>query len=267
MLALLVAFAVAGAAVKIMGGLLYGSEALLVDALTCVANLVALTGTIYYYRASKRPPDEDHHFGHLRLGFGGVVVTLTVYSFVAGLVVARLLTVGKYTVDVKAPIAAAVGFLFYLAAILLARRVGAFFAAYAGFTGSELLEGGIVIVASLAGALYSYLLDYLGAIVITLYLFHELYEHVSAMIRDISDIAPPSGLIEEIRADMEREGLIVKRVRLRHIYEGSYQGDAVVAVDPSRSLPEIHEVIDRVQERLKKKHGVEIVIHVEPKDF
>lgn len=265
--ALLLAFAVAGSLVKIVGGLIYGSRALLIDAFTSIANLVALGGTVYYYKVSVRPPDKDHHFGHLRLGYGGTLVTLTVYAFVGGLAVSRLLSFEAYSVEVEAPIAAVVGFGLYLVTVVLAGRMGGFFRAYAGFTGSELLEGTVVIASSLAGALYSYLVDYVGAVIITLYLFRELYENTRRVISELSDVAPSPHLLEEIREMIEREGFTVKRIRIRHVYGGTYQGDVVIASDPHRRVVEVHEAIDKIQDEIFRRHGVEIVIHVEPTEF
>ena len=89
-------FSALGGFFKIFGGVVYGSRALFVDALTSIANFIAAYATIYYYKVSKRPPDIDHHYGHYKLGFGGTLVSLITYSFVAGLVISELYNVNEF---------------------------------------------------------------------------------------------------------------------------------------------------------------------------
>ncbi len=259
-----VALAVVAAIVKTLGGLLFGSRALLVDALTCIANLVALAGTTYYHRLSELPPDEDHHYGHYRLGFTGPIITLATYSFVAGVAVVSLLRFEEYEVSLYAPLMAAVGFALYLVVIFLSHRMGEFLSPYAFFTASELIESIVVIVSSLAGALLSYLIDYVGAVVLTVYIFYEVYETILRVSRTISDVAPPPELVEALRKELEREGFVVKRVRVRQVSKGMYHGDVVVAADPSSSVEEVHERLDRAERRLKQDYGFDVAIHVEP---
>ena len=259
-----VAFSLIASAVKIAGGVLFGSRALFVDALTCVANAVAVLGTVYYYRASLHPPDEDHHYGHYRIGFTGVLVTLVAYSFVAGLSVARLAAFESYTVSIYAPATATAGFVLYLASVLASRKVGGFFAPYALFTVSELMESTVVIASSLAGALYSFLIDYAGAVAITAYIFYEVYETLRDVSVRISDVAPPPELLDVLYKELEGAGFLVKRARVRLVSEGVYHGDVVVVADPSISIREVHERLEKVEESLRK-HGLDVSIHVEPR--
>jgi len=267
-LVLVVLLALGGALAKILGGVLYGSRALMVDALTSVANLLALGGTIYYYRKSLVPPDEDHHYGHYKLSLGGAFVTLITYSFVAGLAVAEILFAGEYSVDVRAPAAAAVGMLFYGGAIVVARSAGSFFAPYSVFTASELIEGATVLGASLGGALLSYAIDLAGACVITLYLFYELYDVSRDFMERVGDVAPPTSIVRKVVSEVEKiPGVKVKRLRLRYVAAGRYQGDIVVGVDPKKSVGEAHAISNKIEEVLSKRFGIDVVVHIEPVDL
>lgn len=261
---LVIALSVAASVFKVVGGVLFGSRALFVDALTSIANVVAVVGTAHYYRLSLRPPDEDHHYGHYRLGFTGVLVTLATYSFVAGLSVSRLAKFAVYTVSIYAPVMASVGLILYLAAVVTAKKIGRFFAPYAFFTLSELMESTVVIVASLAGALYSFLIDYTGAIIITAYIFYEILDTIRNITRELSDVAPPADLVEMIRSELVSAGFRVKRIRLRKISEGAYHGDVIVCVDPARSVEEVHRDLDLAEERIRSKYRADVTIHVEP---
>ncbi len=264
MLAAILLFSGLGGAVKIVGGVFYGSKALFIDALTCIANFVSIIATIYYYRKSLLPPDLDHHYGHHRLGFGGAFTTIMAYSFAAGLSIWELSSLEPYRVSPMAPFYAFLGFIFYAIAIFLSKRAGEYFAPYAVFTVSELIESVTVIVASLLGSVYSYLIDYAGAVVIVGYLFYELYDIARDFIKVMSDIAPEPSLVKNIRREVEEMGLKVISIRLRMIRRGYYQGDIVIRVDPSMNVEEAHRVADEVEKRLKEKYNVDVIVHVEP---
>ncbi len=253
-----------GAIVKLLGGIVYGSKALFVDAMTSIANLIALVATIYYYTKTMIPPDLDHHFGHHRLGFAGALVTLIAYSFVAGIVVVDLSGTEPYIVSIYAPLYAVLGLIFYSIAIIVSKSISEYFTPYSLFTVSELIESATVILASLLGSMYSYIIDYGGAIVITIYLFYELYETTRDMVKVLSDIAPPPHIVDEVRRSIEKWNVKVEKVRLRMIKEGYYQGDIVVRLPPNITVEEAHNITDKIERELKEKYNVEATIHVEP---
>lgn len=263
---LVVLLSVLASAFKVVGGVVFGSRALFVDALTSIANVIAVLGTAYYYRLSLRPPDEDHHYGHYRLGFVGVLVTLATYSFVAGLAVRGLVEFKEYEVSIYAPLMALGGFILYLAAIVVSRRVSEFFVPYAFFTASELMESCVVIASSLAGALYSFLIDYAGAVLITAYIFFEIYKTINEIGESLSDAAPPPAIVAAVKRELESAGFKVRRIRLRLLSKGQYQGDITVAVSPDMRIDEMHEMVDRVERRLRERYGVDVVVHVEPEE-
>jgi len=108
-LAATVVAASAGASAKIVGSL-YGSRAVLADALTSIENLVALAGILAYYQASMKPADLDHPYGHARLKYAGAMLAALVYMFVAGAAAAELLqSIHGYSVGSGSWMAALVG--------------------------------------------------------------------------------------------------------------------------------------------------------------
>lgn len=253
-----------GSIVKFIGGYLYCSKALFVDALTNIANIVALMATVHYYLKAHTPPDSDHHFGHYRLGFAGVLITITTYAFIAGVVVCNILYVKEYTVKQEAPILALLGLLLYSSVVYLSRTVSEYLTVYGLFTVSEVLESIIVIIASALGYLYSYIIDYIGAIIIAVYLLYELQCSLKSIVKLLSDIAPPVKLVDNVKMTVEKYGVRVKRVRLRLVKNGLYQGDIVVSFPPNITVREAHEISSMIERELKDKYNVDIVVHMEP---
>ena len=250
-----------GGAVKIGGGILYGSRSLLVDSFTCFANIVALIATIHFYRESIRPPDIDHHYGHVRLGFIGTMLTILAYSFVAGFSVAILYYSMEYEVDLPAVYAAIAGFIIYGAAVVLSMRVGKALKTYGVFTVSELIESTVVVIASFGGAVYTYLIDYGGAIILTGYIFVEIYATFKDLAKYLSDTAPPPEVIEKILGIIRRHGLVPISYRFRITAPGHIHGDVVVAVKNNSQLMDVPNIISEVKDEARRAiGGVDLVI-------
>ena len=263
-LAALLALASAACAVKVWGGAAYSSKALLVDGLTSIANIVALVGLAYYYSRSKMPADEDHPFGHGRLSYGGIVLTMLAYAFVAGLAVSELVSTRPYAVKPLAPVAALIGLILYLGVIAVARSLSWVFGPYSFFTLSEVLESLVVLGASAAGTYYSYMVDYAGGLVIAAYLFYELRETFSMLVAEISDMTPPPSTVERIRGIIVGEGLVLRELRLRMVTRDYCTGEATVWPGESMSLEEALEKARRAERRASCQ-GCSLVIRVCPR--
>ncbi len=257
----ILALSVAGAAVKSAGALLYGSRSLLVDSLTCFANLVAIGATLHFYRASLKPPDADHHFGHTRLGYGGVIASMVAYAFVAGIAVSTILQSGKYEVSLNATWMGLGGLALYSGAIILANKFGGFLKTYAVFTVSEVIESLVVIAASFGGAVLGYMWDLLGASAVTAYIFVELYDTGRKVIRCLSDVAPPPQLLKEVEDVVRSLGFIPVSIKLRKVSEDLIHGDLVLRPD-GVGLEEAVERVKEVKEKLMRELGVECTVEL-----
>jgi divalent metal cation (Fe/Co/Zn/Cd) transporter len=255
-----------GGAIKVVGGIFYGSKALIVDAFTSIANIIAAMLVIYYYNRARMPPDKDHMYGHHRLTIGGPIFTVVVYSTVFGIVFTDLLyNVGKeYVVSEYAPLMAFLGFIVYSIAILLSKGVDVSFKIYAKFTGGELIESIVTILASLSGAFISYLIDFTGAIILSLYIIYEIYVSVINMISVISD-ETSRDILNEIENELKRVGLDIERIRVRRIIENIYHGDIIVRFPAQTSVADAHIIVDEIEKALKDKYNIDITVHIEPK--
>ena len=263
MLAVLVVLALIGGLLKIIGGVLYGSRSLLVDALTSFANIAALLFTIYYYKLSIMPPDADHPFGHYRLGIAGKITVMISYSFVAGVALAELLTTTTYTVSLYSVYFAILGFIVYLGVVVIARVIGGIFKTYSAFTVSELIESVVVTLAALGGAIVNYIIDYIGAVILTLYIFYEVRETFSEAVTVISDTAPSNKLIMQINEVIGKYGLKVSRIRLRFLEPGRYHGDIKVNIPRDIDIDKLIETLRSIKRELYEELGVDASIEIE----
>jgi len=261
-MALALALAAAGAALKLSGSL-WGSRAALVDGLSCAANLAAGWAVYSSLRSASRPPDEDHPYGHDRLVYRGVIFTLIAYSFVAGFGAAVLYYSVRlgYEVEPGATALVAAGTVAYALAALAARSAGYAGAAYAGLTLSEVLEGIVTTLSAAGGATISYLVDAVGGAIILSYLVLETVREAHRLSMLVSDYQPPE-VAREVRRLLEERGLKVLSLRLRTVVPGRYHGDAIV--DPGNMPYEVADLLaDEAAHIAREKHNVDLVVHVE----
>lgn len=252
-----------GGVIKITGSLLYGSQALLVDSLTCFANVAALIASVYFIMKTLHPPDIDHPFGHYRLGYGGILATLVSYSFVAGVALTRISSMlnVRYVVDLKSTYFAFMGFLTYGLTVYLSFRIGGFLKTYGLFTVSELFESIVTIVASTTGSLFSYIYDYVGAVILTLYIFYELFSNGKELLESIVDVSAPENILKAVVEDLVNQGFEVLDIRLRKVSHDRFHGD--VKVKPRNvKLEEIDSKINAIKKHLESIHNVDLAIEV-----
>lgn len=255
---LVVLGSITGGLLKITGGLFFGSNTLFVDALTSFANLLSLFMILHFRRTTLMPADTDHHFGHERFEYVGILVTMLAYSFVAGVSVARLSSLRDYSVGIEAFYLAVASIIAYLPPVVLSRRMSSSMRAYGEFTASEFIEAGVGIIATLGGALYTYLIDFAGALLLTGYIFYELLNNGKSLVEIMVDAAPPLNIYENIVKEAEGLGLEIKAVRLRRLSHTKFHGDILI-----KGGGNMMEKIPRFKKALKTKYGVDLCVEWE----
>ncbi len=267
LLAMALALSVAGASFKSIAWL-SGSMAALVDALTCFASIAAGMVALWTYTRSMKPPDAEHSYGHERYLLYGSVVIVVIYSVVLGIVIDRLVQRASnphYRVEEVAPLYIVIGTAFYALAVLVAKKGGSVGRTYAAFISSEIIEGVATIGSAAGGAFLSSLIDYVGGWCLTAYLAFEILHELRKYERMITDWAEPN-IAAAIEKMMREKGLEVRNLRLRMIIPGRYVGDAIIVVPRGYGIDEAHRVVDEVVEEIRRRLGVELVVHYEPEE-
>ncbi len=253
-LGVLLILSLLGGLIKIIGGYLSGSRALIVDALTSFANIFTLILSIRYFLHSLKPPDIDHHFGHIRLNYLGMLTTMIAYSFVAGISITLLLYSWNYHVEIIGVYTAILGFLTYSAVVYLSYRFGGSIRVYGFFTVSELIESIITIIASLGGSLYNFIIDYMGGVILTLYIFVEIYHTFKQNMIYLTDISPNSKFIQNILEHFRSRGIDIERYRFRVVYEDYIHGDIMVKPRNCTNIQKLLYELGVIERELKRKY-------------
>ncbi len=263
--------------VKLTAGLFGRSQALLADSLNSATDVVA-TGIVYAgLKASARPPDEDHPYGHGgidTLVALGVILILIATGIVVGLGAVRCLF-GRGGLTTPGPLA------LYAAIFSIAiketlfrytRKVGKITNSPSVMANAwdhrsdaySSLAALIGIVGARMG--YTYL-DPVAGLFVSYMIIRTSVGLIRSNVGEITHEAPSREMIE----DVEREALGVpgvKRVRRTRMHKvgRSYFLDIDIQVDGGLTVTEGHEIATRVKGHLRESidHVSDAMVHVEP---
>ncbi len=263
-------------ALKLGTGLVAGSLALVSAGIESSGDVVAAVLTLFAIRASGRPADLNHPYGHRRaenlaalgeaaiLAGGGIVVVVSAVKRLAGQ--GRLLESHWYVfavigialaIDVSRIVVSLRGAALYKSAAL---RSNAFH--FAGdLTGSLAVLAGLVAVA--AGFHQG---DAIAALVVAGIIFSAAGRLIFENSRVLMDTTPAEAharaqaAIAELGEDIE-----LRRLRVRES-GGHYFADAVVAVPPGLAAVEGQAITEDIEAAvLKWLPDSEVVVHLEPR--
>jgi cation diffusion facilitator family transporter len=266
------------AGIKVVTGVLGQSQALVLDGVHSLSDLVTDAVVLLAARHAAREADADHPYGHGRIETAATVI-------VGVLLLATALVLGHDAVQsLGEPPAGAPGVL--TLAVALA-SVGAkewlfrYTRAVARALRSRLLEANawhhrsdalssIVVAAGIAGALSGFLaLDAIAAIVVALMVAKAGWELIWHSLRELVD----TGLDTAVLQDLRDEAGAVDGVKHVHTLRSRSMGHSVlldlhIQVGPRVSVSEGHRVGEAVRQRLmQRRPGLgDVMVHVDPEE-
>jgi cation diffusion facilitator family transporter len=261
-------------ALKLTAGWMFASEALTADGLNNVTDIMASLAVLIGLRISRKPPDQNHPYGHLR----AETVAALLASFIMGTVGLQVLIAavrnlwnGEFmSPDLNAGwiALAAAAFMYgiYMYNIRLARRIRnqALMAAAQDNRSDALVSIGaaIGIFGSRLGLPW---LDGVAAIAVGCIILKTAWDIFWSATNTLTDGFDVEQLLN-LRATVERtEGVKeIKDIRAR-IHGSMVLVDVIIIVDPAISLVDSHEICNTIEQRMKRKHDIiHVHVHVEP---
>ncbi|MGC9107831.1 MAG: cation diffusion facilitator family transporter [Infirmifilum sp.] len=260
--------------VKILGGLLSGSTALLADGSDSILNVVSSGIAYHYYKRSQKPPDEKHPYGHVRFEvYGSILILLLMaatFSFVGFMAVDRLAHGEPELVD-------KIGIAFAVVSILLNASVSSLLRVHgrgsqialaeSRHVSLDVAEGVTTLAGVTLGSLFSAYYDLAATIIILGMVSYFIYETLQDLRSQIIDTSPPSEVLDAIREEAMRIHGVkgVHALRARVVGERIY-ADLHLEVDPRLSVEEAHRLCDELEKSIERRFEgrVDLTIHVEP---
>ncbi len=266
------------AGLKAAAGLLFGSQALVADAVHSLSDMVTDVAVLVGSRFWEAPPDADHPHGHGRIE--------TLIAFLIGLVLAGVGTVLGWeavrTWLAKEPGLASWPVLFvavlsilskewiYRWTVRVALRVqSSSLTANAWHHRTDALSSVPVVLAVVC--LYFFpgwpYFDQLATILVSAMILYASWRICFPAVQQLVDSAASEESVVAIRAEaLSAKGVkAIHAVRTRWIGSG-YQVDLHVMVDPDQSVYDGHEVAGRVKHRLLESdlNVLDVLVHIEP---
>jgi len=257
-------------------GLIVGSLAILSDGLHALLDALTMLGLFVAVRASLKPPDEEHMYGHEKLEslgglLGGIALMVTalwiLYESVPKFIV------NKPYINLKLELVgfAAIGYTFCIDFF----RVGTFRRAVE--SRSSTLKAGLyhavadlgsTVIALLGFGLATqgfYRGDSTASIILSILLAYLSVKLIWSNGMELSD-AISKDVAEKIRREITSTKGVCRCENLRVRRAGSKTfAEATVKVPENMSLEEAHNLASKIEEEIKNSIGnAEITIHTEP---
>jgi len=263
--------------VKLAAGLYGRSQAMLADSMNSATDVVA-TGIVYAgLKASAKPPDEDHPYGHGgidTLVAMGVIAILIATGIIVGLGAVRCLF-GRGEISTPGPVA------LYAAVFSIAIKETMFrytlkvgkltnspsVIANAWDHRSDAYSSTAALI-GIVGARMGYVyLDPIAGLFVSYMIIRVSVSLIRSNMGEITHEAPPREMIETI----EKEALAVSGVRdvrraRMHKVGRSYFLDIDIHVDGGLTVTDGHDIATQVKNHIREsiQHVSDVMVHVEP---
>lgn len=265
-------------ALKLSAWLMTGSVALFSDAIETIVNVLAATFAYAAVRYSRKPADEDHHFGHYKAEYFSAVLE-GVLIVVAALVIAQkaLVDIFHPTLPTQAAAGLAVNI---IGGVLNAVWAGILIRAGRRHRSPALVADGRHIytdVVTSVGVVFGLVLavttgwavlDPLLALAVAANIVWEGWKVISESINGLMDrAAEPAAIdrLKEIIAENSNGSLGIHDLKTRVAGPATFI-DFHMVVPRSMSVAEAHVICDRLEDAIKAfVPGASIAIHVEPR--
>jgi len=261
---------------KLAFGMIAGSAALIADGFHSLADVLSDVGILLALKASTRPPDKNHPYGHHSFETLGATLVALFMLFTAVMIgrdAVQNLIRGTYLQPQLPALLASI------AAVFIKELMARYTLFVGRLHGSPaLLANGAMhrsdAISSLAagagigGAMLGWaFLDSVGALIIALFILKMGWDLMRENVMALMDTMPDEELLEEIRG-AALEVACVQEVRELHVRQrGSwFMAELSIVVHPDHTIESAHVIAHNVEDkvRLNVKRVTRVFVHVEP---
>ncbi|WP_438447905.1 cation diffusion facilitator family transporter [Gorillibacterium sp. sgz5001074] len=259
---------------KVAAGFLASSKALMADGFNNITDIIASLAVLIGLKISRKPPDEDHPYGHFR----AETISALIASFIMATVsiqvlfqAAESLWRGTYESPELWAAWTALGSAGVMLGVYvynkrLSERSGSeALSAAAKDNWSDAMVSLGVVVGVIGSRLGMPWLDPLAALVVGLMIGRTAWEIFRSASHSLTDGFDERKLEALRKTAASTPGVRdIKDIKAR-IHGSNILVDMVILVDPHLSVAESHDISDEIEKRMLKKHKVyNAHVHVEP---
>ncbi len=263
---------------KLVGGILGHSQALIADAAHSVSDLFTDAVVLVGLRAGRKAADQDHPFGHGRFEtLGSSVVGLFLIAAALYIGIDAAWSIYRHTEAHPTWLAVGIAGLSILAkealyqyTVLVGRRIRSpLIMANAWHHRSDALSSVAVLLGVGAARIHPawHILDAYAALIVSFLILKVGVETLWGSIQELTDKAPKPEVIEEMsRCIKSVDGVLGHHDLKVRSSGGLYQMEAHIVVDGALTVSQGHGIAKEVEARLKEEIKAlnQVIIHVDP---
>jgi cation diffusion facilitator family transporter len=266
---------------EFFGVWLYGSAALLLDAVASLVDVASSLLLLLFIKLASRPPDYNHPFGHGRyeplvgLQLGLLLIGIGIFSAVQQIFLASETTSEDIRIDARAwliPLTAMalLEFCYRLLIRTARKQESPALAADAVHYRVDAMTSLFAAIALLLAAFkpdWSHLIDHLGAVAIAIFMVvlgvKAAYENVHQLL----DRAPDQSYFDRVKeSSFKVKGVRgTEKIRIQQ-YGPDAHIDIDIEVDPNLSVEVAHKISQKVRVEIQKDWPSvrDVTVHIEP---
>ena len=263
---------------KFVAGIMGNSQALVADAVHSVSDFFTDAVVLLGLRFGRKPPDEDHHFGHARIetmASAIVGISLIAVAFYLGYrsamnIYLNVDTHPTYLALAGAAVSIAVKETLYQYTVIVGKRIRSqAVIANAWHHRSDALSS-VAVLIGVGGAVINpawHLLDAYAALLVSFFIAKVGLDVIWIALREMVDTAPRKEVLEKIAECIKTVSGIqeVHDLKVRSI-GGTYHIQVHIVVDKNMSVEQSHRILNEARECLYREieNIGEIIVHVDP---
>ncbi|WP_010290776.1 cation diffusion facilitator family transporter [Kurthia massiliensis] len=262
---------------KLTVGLIGTSEALKADGLNNTTDIIASVAVLVGLRISQRPPDKDHHYGHLR----AETVSSLIASFIMAVVGLQVVfnAIKKFTTGehqepslmtaIVAVVCGVIMYIVYMYNIRLATRIksSAVKAAAYDNRSDALVSFGTAI--GILAAIFGFpVIDSITAVLVGLLIIKTAYDIFVEAVHTLTDGFDEDELVEIEALVRHVTGVIDVRDMKGRMSGNMMFLDVTITVDAKMDVVQSHHITELIESTVREYNPYAVtLVHIEPAEY
>lgn len=262
-------------ALKFISGLMTSSIAIIADAFNNLSDAGSSIVTLVGFKMAGKPADKKHPFGYGRIEYiSGLIVSIVIVFMGIEFIkssIDTLITGDSANFDALSAIILVVSMLVKLWMCIFNRKLGkdinsAALRTIAMDSMSDVLATFTVLLGIAITYITGICVDGYSGIIVALFIIYTGINTARDTLNPLLGQRPDKTLFDNIRNEvLKNKEIMGVHDILIHNYGPTHSLVSLhVEVPSSMSIVNLHSVIDAIEQNIKKKHGCDVVIHMDP---
>ena len=260
---------------KIAIGLIANSIAIISDGINNLADASSSVITLIGFKLASMPEDKDHPYGHARYEYlTGLLISVLIIVVGVQLLKSSILKIMdpdpvEFSIVTVIVLAVAIAIKVWQAIfnISIGKKIHSSALIATGTDSrNDVISTAAVLVSLIVGAITGLQLDGIMGCLVAAFIIWSGIQLIRETVSPLLGEAPDPELVKEIQEMvLEEEGVLGTHDLIVHNYgPGKVFASIHIEVDSEGNILDIHEMIDDIEMKVKKRLGIEFVAHMDP---